>query len=283
VKSNEQTIEVGKLLWFYRDVTPTLSDQKPPVVLLHGLLTQSYSWRETLSELGNQGLRAIAPDWIGFGGSSWPERHEFAYTPDAFITALEDFLSALELTKFSLVVQGFLGSIGLQYALRHPDQIEKLCIINTPLSSEAKLPWKISQLGLPLIGDMLTQDPLMVDRVLEGGGPYQVEDSALDVYRRPFLTSSAAGRAVLATIRQLQLPVVTAEIEAGFQDWSLPTLVLWGLKDPWLPVSSAEQFVKRLANGQLARLEEVGNYGQEDWPEKINAELLPFLRSTVVT
>lgn len=270
--------ELGKLSWYYREAVPDQPSQRPPVVLLHGLVSQSYSWREILPKLAEQGFLAIAPDWIGSGYSSWTDVRDFRYTPDAFISALSDFLADRGLTHFSLVVQGFLGSMGLQYALRHPEQIHKLCILNCPVLPSVKLPWKIRQMGLPLIGDMITQDPLLVDRTLEGGGPYQVQDEALDIYRRPFLTSSSAGRALLAMINNLQLPSATAEIATGFQTWQQPTLVLWGNRDPWIPVSVAQEFKQRLADGELQILEEVGHYPQEDWPEKVSEPLIPFLR-----
>lgn len=280
--TGENWIEVGSLRWFYREAEPIGFTDRLPVVLLHGLPSQSYSWREVLPALAAQGFRAIAPDWIGFGFSDQPDRRDFAYTPEAFIQALGDFLQTLQIERFSLVVQGFLGSVGLQYALRYPEQIDRLAILNAPITTTAKLPWKIQQLGIPLVGDMMTQDPLLVDRTLEGGGGYRVEDKDLDVYRRPFLRSSDAGRALLATIQNLQLKQTTAEIEAGFQQWTKPVLVAWGIRDPWLPVSLAEQFTRSLNNGELVKLEEVGHYAQEDWHEKVNEALLLFLRRQVV-
>ncbi|MBD2103257.1 alpha/beta fold hydrolase [Leptolyngbya sp. FACHB-261] len=274
----ERSIQVGALEWFYREAKPNNPLDRPPVLLLHGLPSLSYGWRHILPALAEQGFRAIAPDWIGFGLSAKPDRRDFAYTPDSFITALGGLLEALEIEQFSLVLQGFLGSVGLQYALRHPEQIERLAICNAPLSSSTKLPWRIQQLALPLAGEMLTQDPLLVDRTLEGGGKYQVAATDLDVYRRPFLKSSAAGRSLLATVRNLQLPKATAEIETGFAQWQHPTLLIWGLADPWLPLSMAEQSASLLQNAELAKLEEVGHYPQEDWHEKVSEVLLPFLR-----
>jgi pimeloyl-ACP methyl ester carboxylesterase len=276
-KIQEKTLEQGKLQWFYREAEPMNPSDKPPVVLLHGLLSQSYGWRHILPALAEQGFRAIAPDWIGFGQSAKPDRRDFAYTPDAYLQALGEFLSALQLDRFSLVVQGYLGSTGLQYALRHPEQIDRLALFNTPVTPEAKLPWKIKQFGLPFLGDIITQDPILVDRTLEGGGGYQVADKDLDVYRRPFLKSSDAGRALQATVKNMQLEQVTAELQ-GFSQWSHPTLVAWGIRDPWLPLSLAESFTQGLANGELCPLEAVGHYPQEDWHEKVNDCLLPFLR-----
>ncbi|MBC6422244.1 MAG: alpha/beta fold hydrolase [Hormoscilla sp. SP5CHS1] len=274
----EHFLKVGALDWFYRESLPVNNSDQPPVLLLHGLVSQSYSYREIMPVLAEQGFRAIAPDWSGFGFSAKPGKRDFAYTPDAFVTALAAFIDALECDRLSLVVQGFVGSAGLQYALRHPEKIARLAVLNTPLSTEAQLPWKIKQLGLPLLGEVFTQDPLLVDRTLEGGGPYQVADKDLDVYRRPFLQSSAAGRALLITVRNLRLQQVTAEIEKGFSQWPQPTLIVWGTSDPWLPLSQAQSFASSLANAEVVPLEQVGHYAQEDWHEKVSEVLLPFLR-----
>jgi pimeloyl-ACP methyl ester carboxylesterase len=277
VTIQEHTLDLGNLQWFYRQAEPINPSEKPPVVLLHGLLSQSYGWRHILPALTDQGFRAIAPDWIGFGSSAKPDRRDFPYTPAAYLSALKDFLAALKIDRFSLVVQGYMGTTGLQYALHHPEQIDRLMILNTPLTPEAKLPWKIKQFGLPMIGEVITQDPLLVDRTLEGGGGYQVEDKDLDVYRRPFLKSSEAGRSLQATVKNMQLQQVTAEL-AGFSNWQQPTLIAWGIRDPWLPLSQAQSFAQGLPNGELHPLEEVGHYPQEDWHEKVSASLIPFLR-----
>lgn len=275
---SEQSIEVESLKWFYREANPVNPSNQPPVLLLHGLPSQSYSWSVLMPDLAEKGFRAIAPDWIGSGFSAKPDRRYFAYTPDAFIKALAELLEHLQIERFHLVVQGFLGSVGLQYALRYSDQIERLVILNTPVSSASQLPWKIQQLGLPLIGDMLTQDPLLVDRTLEGGSGYQVSDKDLDVYRRPFLQSSDAGRSLLMAVKNLQMRPSMAEIESGFRTWTKPTLILWGMKDPWIPFIQAQEFVKVIAKAELVKLEEAGHYPQEHWSGKISEELLSFLR-----
>ncbi|MBE9003568.1 alpha/beta fold hydrolase [Fortiea sp. LEGE XX443] len=274
----EHKIKVDSLEWFYREAAPIGQSDLLPVVLLHGLVSQSYSWRDIIPALASQGTRAIAPDWIGYGFSAMPEKRDFAYTPEAFITALEGFITALELEKFSLVVQGFLGSVGLQYALRHPEKIANIAILNTPISTTAKVPWKIKQMGLPLAGEMMTQDPLLVDRTLEGGSRYRIEDKDLDVYRRPFLKTSAAGRGLLSSIRNLQLPQAMTEIETGFQQWQQPILVQWGMIDPWLSVDIAQKFVDLAPNVEFIKLNNVGHYPQEHYHKTILDDLLPFVR-----
>lgn len=274
----QNILEVGSLTWVYREAQPEPATDRTPVILLHGLVSQSYSWRNVLPTLEEQGFRAIAPDWIGCGNSGKPDKRDFAYTPDAYVQALADFIEMLGLEKVAIVAQGFLGSVGIQYALRHPDRVERLAIFNAPIAQTAKLPFKIARMGIPLVGDMMTQDPLLVDRTLEGGGGYRIEDADLDVYRRPWLKSSDVGRSLLWTLQNLQLKKVTAEIESGLAAWKAPLLIGWGVRDPWLPLEIA----KSVSHAELVELDEVGHYPQEDWHEKVSEVLLPFLRRQAI-
>ncbi len=278
----ENTIEVDGLTWFYREMMPLGDEQRLPVLLLHGIVAQSYSWRGVMPTLAAQGFRTLAPDWIGHGFSERPDKRDFPYTPEAFVKALAAFVDAMGLERFHLVAQGFLGTGGIQYALQNPDRVDRLVIVNAPISPEAKLPWKMRQFGIPFAGDMITQDPLLVDRTLEGGGPYQVDDEDLDVYRRPFLQTSDVGRALMTTVRRMNLPTVTQDIQSGLETWNHPTLLLWGMNDPWLPVELAETCVKSLSSGELQTLQEVGHYAQEDWAEKVATAVSSFLRQMAV-
>ena len=268
----EQKIKIQELEWFYSLV----EGGKQTVLLLHGLPSHSFGWYEVMDPLAKSGFTAIAPDWIGSGFSAKPDKRDFPYTPEAFITALADLIDALELTSFHLIVQGFLGSVGLQYALRHPDKITSLVILNTPLSTEAKLPWKMKQWGIPLVGDMLTQDPLLVDRTLEGGSGFVISDQNLTVYRKPYLMSSSVGRALVATIQQLKLEQTMTEIEAGLANWEKPTLIIWGMEDPWLAAEQAEKLAKSNAHIQLSKLPEAKHYPQEHWSKEISQQIIQF-------
>ena len=275
----ECQVEIGKLKWFYRQTNT--ESEKLPVLLLHGLPTHSYTWRRVMQELETLGYKAIAPDWIGSGNSAKPSKREFAYTPQAFVAALENLITSLELEKFYLIVQGFLGSVGIQYALAHSEQVERLIILNTPLTPEMKLPWKMKQWGIPLVGDMMTQDPLQVDRTLEGGSGFVIEDQDLDIHRKPYLTSSAVGRALGATIKALDLNKTTTEISEGLKQWEQPTLIIWGEEDPWLAIAEAETVAKSNSHIELVKLPEAKHYPQEHWSKEIAQEISQFLRRSV--
>jgi pimeloyl-ACP methyl ester carboxylesterase len=272
----ENQIEVGKWQWFYRQTE--IESNKLPVVFLHGVPTHSYTWRGIMANLAEKGFNSIALDWLGCGSSSKPDKRDFAYTPDAYIAALNESIAALNLTKFYLVVQGFLGSVGIQYALRNPDTIEKLVILNAPITTNAKLPWKMQQWGIPFVGDMLTQDPLQVDKTLEGGSGFVIEEKALDIHRQPFLTTSSVGRSLMVIIKNLQLTEATTEITQGLKTTTIPTLILWGEADPWLEVSEVKTLAKTNSAIALTELAEAKHYPQEHWSEEISKEIVQFFR-----
>jgi pimeloyl-ACP methyl ester carboxylesterase len=276
-KITRTLIKVGALEWFYRELTPPSGENALTVILLHGLPSQSLTWTGLMPGLGEQGLRVLAPDWIGFGNSDKPAQRDFAYTPDAFITAFAELIDALNIDRVSLVVQGFLGTVGIQYAIRYPDRVDKLAILNAPLTTSAKLPWSLKQLGLPVAGEMLTQDPLSVERTLEAGCKCVIEDKYLEAYRKPYLKSSVPGRSLLATIRKLQLAESMTEIVTGLPKLDIPIQILWGVNDPWLDLAAAESCVKSLKQGELVTLPTAAHYPQEHWYAEIKESLIPFL------
>jgi haloalkane dehalogenase len=270
----ENFIQAGSLKWFYREVNPDAGGT--PALLLHGLPSHSYIWRNVLPTLEEYKFRAIAPDWIGSGMSDKPNTRDFKYTPEAFCQALDGFLNALELAKVSLIVQGFLGSVGILYALSNPDRIDRLIILNSPVSIDAKLPWTMQQWGIPFVGDMATQDPLLVDRTLEKGSGFVISDADLAMFRQPYLKTSAVGRSLVATIKNLQLSKVTAEIEKGLTRWDKPLFAIWGMADPWLSSASIEKLAGR-SNVEFLPFPDAKHYPQEHWFKEMNPSIVNFL------
>jgi pimeloyl-ACP methyl ester carboxylesterase len=73
-----------------------------------------------------------------------------------------------------------------------------------------------------------------------------------------------------------------AEMESSWGQWTHPTLIVWGMKDPWLPFAQAQNFTNSVKNAELVQLENAGHYPQEHFPGDISDALVPFLRRTVV-
>jgi haloalkane dehalogenase len=100
----------------------------PPVVFLHGNPTSARLYRSLIREL-SASYRCIAPDYLGFGRSDAPD--SFSYRPPAHATLVEGLLRRLAPTDLTLVLHDWGGPIGLSYALRHPDAVRRLVLLNT--------------------------------------------------------------------------------------------------------------------------------------------------------
>lgn len=272
-------IQVGKFQWFYRQTE--ITSERIPLLFLHGLPSHSYTWQKLMSFLAESDIPSIAPDWLGCGFSDKPSPKDFAYTPEAFIQELGKLITALKLEKFYLVVQGFLGSVGIQYALQNSDRVEGLIIFNAPIAGNTKLPWLMKQFTFPLVGDMMTQDPLLVDRTIEKGSGFVVADRDLDVLRKPFLQSSQVGRALMAISKKLQLEHTTKEIEGGLSQWTKPTLIIWGAADKWLDITEVKKLATANSEIALVELPQAKHYPQEHWASDIAKEIVQFFRRKI--
>jgi pimeloyl-ACP methyl ester carboxylesterase len=277
----QSSVTIGDLSWYYRQQVPVGVENPPTVLFLHGVPTTSLSWTGVIPKVAEAGWRGIAPDWIGLGGSSKPNQREFAYTPAAYLTALTAFIEKMQLEKVVIVAQGFLGTVGIQYALQHPDRIDRLTIVGAPIIAMKKLPWPLQQLNLPLLGEILSQDPLMSEKIMEKGCQLVIAEEFLAQYRRPFLKSSDAGFAMLDIIRNLQLAAVTNEISQGLTSAPFPVQLIWGANDPWLSIEQAQSALKSIPKGEIFALNDGAHYPQEHCYPQMSDVLINFLKRTV--
>ena len=99
-----------------------------PIMLLHGFPESHRTWRYQLKELANKYL-VVAPDQRGFAGSDKPLRLE-NYTPAILTKDVVDLADMLKLDQFVLVGHDWGGAIAWALALKYPQRIKKLIIIN---------------------------------------------------------------------------------------------------------------------------------------------------------
>ncbi len=102
------------------------------VLLLHGQPTWSYLYRHVIAGLVARGLRAVAPDLVGFGRSDKPLERA-AHTVSAHVGWLREFVDALGLAAFTLVVQDWGGPFGLGLLAAGPERVRRVVAANTAL------------------------------------------------------------------------------------------------------------------------------------------------------
>jgi haloalkane dehalogenase len=102
-----------------------------PVVMIHGNPTWSFYFRVLIKELSTR-FRAIVPDHIGCGLSDKPDPNQYGYRLKNRVEDLETFLNYLDLKeKITLILHDWGGMIGMIYALRHIEKIERIVLMNT--------------------------------------------------------------------------------------------------------------------------------------------------------
>ncbi|HVT41760.1 MAG TPA: haloalkane dehalogenase [Acidimicrobiales bacterium] len=111
-------------------------DEGPPdgetVLLLHGQPTWSYLYRTVIDGLASRGLRAVAPDLIGFGRSDKPLART-DHSVSAHVEWIAAFVDALGLHAVTVVVQDWGGPIGLGLLTARPGLLRRIVAANTVL------------------------------------------------------------------------------------------------------------------------------------------------------
>jgi haloalkane dehalogenase len=178
------------------------------VLLLHGQPTWSYLYRTVVARLVEHGLRAVAPDLIGFGRSDKPVDRT-AYSVQAHVDWLAQFVAAVGLSGVTLVVQDWGGPLGLGLLTTVPGLARRVVAANTVLhTADAELagrlewPCHANPDGTVTVAQMLldyqrlTQEltPFRPSLFVQGATVSDVPDTVLAAYDAPFPDeSSCAG------------------------------------------------------------------------------------------
>lgn len=110
-----------------------------PVLLLHGIPTSSWLYRDIAARLAADGLRAIAPDLLGYGASDKPADPSL-YTTRRQAARLVALLDHLDLPQVTMAVHDLGGPVGFEIAEAAPGRIAGLAVLNTTAYADAFRP-----------------------------------------------------------------------------------------------------------------------------------------------
>ncbi len=111
------------------------SGKGDPVLLLHGLPSSSYLWRNVIPNLDDN-KKVIALDFLGFGKSSFPEDRDISI--EVQYKMLTDFIEAKNLKNITLFVQDIGAIVGMLYAIREPENIKAIALFASPFMPAAE-------------------------------------------------------------------------------------------------------------------------------------------------
>ena len=271
--------DIGGLRMAYVEAGPPDGE---PVLLLHGEPSWSFLYRKVLPVLAGAGLRAIAPDLIGFGRSDKPAsvaEHSYARHVE-WVRALA--FDHLDLRGVTVVGQDWGGLIGLRLVAEHPDRFARVVAANTGLpTGDQPMPevwWRFREV-------VLTSPALSVSRLVQSGCRTELPAEVLAAYDAPFPDESfmAGVRAMPRLVPTAPDDPATPANRAAWQrlsTWDRPFVVAFSDGDP---ITGGMAPVLRRAMAGAAGLDHpilagAGHFLQEDAGERLGEVIAGFVR-----
>jgi pimeloyl-ACP methyl ester carboxylesterase len=265
------TVQVDGLKVGYREL-----GEGPAVLLLHGWPTSSYLWRNVMPAIAS-GNRVIAPDLPGFGVSDKPLGVRYGFS--LFEGVIDGLLDQLGVDRVGLAVHDLGGPVGVHWALRNPERVTHLALLNTLLypQFDPSVIEFVRQLTTPGEREKLTGPEGLAGIVRLGvANEASASDEVIAAVRAPFEDDDSR-RALADAGVGLELDVFS-ELEKGLPSLTMPVRIVYGEHDPILPdVAETVARLKRdLPQAQVTTLPDCGHFVQEDAPEQVGELLAEF-------
>jgi len=271
-------------------------DDAEPIIFLHGFPESHRTWRAVAPDLARD-FRVVAPDQRGFGESDKPEGVE-QYKTDRILEDLIALADALGIGRFTLVGHDWGGAVAWLAALRHPDRIQRLVIVNAPhpyVFQKSLIDDPAQRAASQYISAF--RNPAM-ERGIEAMGfeaffaktfashadvtrlSAEEKQAYLDDWARP-----GALTAMLNWYRASEIIVPRVDEDADPPVWTtfafpniiVPTLVIWALKDVALLPVQLEGLHSLIEDLRIVTVPDAGHFVPWERPEPVIAAIRDFM------
>jgi pimeloyl-ACP methyl ester carboxylesterase len=259
-----------------------VADAEPPaILLLHGTGSSLHTWDGWARQMSPT-VRVVRLDLPGFGLTGPHPSGDYSGT--ATVDFLERFADAAGLKRFAIAGNSLGGYFAWRFALRHPDRVSALVLIDAvgyPIEPGTSGAVALELARMPVVSELMRFAPIrgMVERSLKDtyGDDSKVTPELVDRYEqlilRPGNRTAMGDRA-----RAERRPV-------GWQrlpELRVPTLIQWGGADRWVPIGHAERFRKDIPDSRLVLYPSLGHLPMEEDPQTTARDAMTFLRGGTV-
>lgn len=276
--------EVDGLEIFFREAG---NPSNPTLVLLHGFPSSSHMYREVLAALSDE-YYLIAPDYPGFGNSSFPSSSEYTYTFDNIAKTMNSFLEKRNLKKYSLMIQDYGAPVGFRIATAHPERVQAIITQNGNAYEEG-----IAADGWgPVLQYWKTKTPELEKQISENvfslesmkwqytHGTRNPESILPDNWVLDYASISRPGqhRVALDLFYDYQNNLkLYPKWQQYLREAQPPVLVVWGKNDAFFPEPGAEAY-KRDVKDIDYNILDTGHFALEEEHVFINNKIREFLK-----
>jgi pimeloyl-ACP methyl ester carboxylesterase len=276
--ADSRFVEVDGLRVHYK----TAGEGTPALLLLHGFGASVFSWREVMAPLAEIGT-VVAFDRPAFGLTERPLpgqwQGESPYGPTAQADLTVGLMDALGIEEAVLVGNSAGGAVAIVTALRYPQRVEALVLVDAAVYAEGGTRgWLRPLLQTP---QMRRLGPLLVRSIAVRGqslietawhDPSRISPQVLDGYRRPLRVENWDRALWEYTLASRPLGLADRLGEVG-----VPVLVITGDDDRIVPTEQSVRLPRELRDARLAVIPDCGHVPQEECPELFLEAVVDFL------
>jgi pimeloyl-ACP methyl ester carboxylesterase len=252
----------------------------PPLLLVHGLMTSSYSWRYVLEPLGRR-FTLHAPDLPGNGRSDRPLGPR--YDPDSLAEWIGEVQRALGIRGCPVIGNSMGGYLCMVLALRDPEAMSRLVNLHSPGVPEARLYALGAALAVPGMPSLLAWLARRKPERWAHKNVHYYDESLKSLeeareYGAPLATRDGS-RAFVKHLRETMAvgPIRRFFRELGERRFPVPLLLLYAERDPMVPPRFGDLLAERIPEARLVRLAEASHFAHVDAVERFLPPVLDFL------
>ena len=252
------------------------------ILLLHGVPTSSWLYRNMIDELVNEGYRIIAPDMLGFGNSDSPEGYEI-YEPKEHTKRLLSLMDHLNINEWTHVMHDAGGLWTWELFKQAPKKVNKLVVLNTIIYEEGfKPPVRMNRgvfarFSVWLFENKLTSSTMVSKLFKDGLKHKELNENQLIGYKTPLREEKTNAMYQFFSNTCNDLP----NYETVIKSIDIPVAVIWGKHDPFLKWKPQR---KRVLSDLKVKSDnehviDAGHFIQEEEPQLVNKCILHFLKA----
>ena len=275
-EADSKFIEVNGIRVHYKQ----FGESEKTFILLHGFGASVFSWREVMEPLSQFGT-VIAYDRPAFGLTERPMewKGENPYSQDAQVELVIGLMDALGVEKATLVGNSAGGTVSMLAALKYPERIESLILVDPAVYAGGGAPaWIRPLLGTPQFDHI---GPLFA-RQLQAQGteflktawhdPSKITTEIFEGYQKPLQVENWDRALWFLTVSSNE-----SGLADKVKDFNLPILVITGDDDRIVPTEQSLRLADELPNAELAVIVQCGHVPHEECPGEFMQAVQDFL------